>query len=75
MGILKHYRNYDSVYRAAFDFVSPAPAVPALVCAAPNDVFHQFGEAAAGSIPGATWAVVSTDADQAAQHLNAFIDG
>lgn len=74
VGLLKHYRNYDSVYRAAFDFVPPAPAVPALVCAAPNDVFRQFGEAAARSIPGATWAELPSDIGAAARRLNAFID-
>lgn len=73
VGILKHHRNYDSVYRAAFDFAPPVPSAPTLVCAAPNDVFHQFGEATAQSIPGALWEELPPDAERAAQRLNAFI--
>ena len=74
VGILKHYRNYDSVYRAAFDFAPAPPAVPVLVCAAQNDVFRRFGEAAARSIPGASWAELPSDIGAAARRLNAFID-
>ncbi len=73
VGILKHYRNYHSVYEAAFNFAAPAPAVPTLVCAAPNDVFHGFGAAAAQAIPNASWEELPQNAEDAAQRINAFI--
>ncbi len=46
--------------------------MPTLVCAAENDVFRQFGEAAADLIPGAAWAALPPSTDEAAKILGDF---
>ena len=78
VGILKQYRNYDAVWRAAFAYPArdrlPGLDVRTLVCAAEYDVFARFAEAAAGLTPEAQSQTLPDDPAGAAAVIARFLD-
>ena len=78
VGILKQYRNYDAVWRAAFAYpvrdTLPGLSVRTLVCAAESDVFARFSEAATGLTPRAERRALPGEADAATAVIARFLD-
>lgn len=78
VGILKQYRNYDAVWRAAFAYPTRAKLANlepgAMICAAEHDVFARFAEAAAALAPGAESAPLPGEAKDAAAVIARFLD-
>ena len=76
VAILKHYKNYEPVYRAVFADDHRARLktidVPTLVCSTERDVFHPFAADAAALVPGAKNAVLADNAALAAA-VNGFL--
>ena len=66
VAILKHYKNYEPVYRAMFADDLRARlktiGIPTLVCSTERDVFHSFSSDAAALVPCAKYAVLPDDA-------------
>ncbi len=78
-GVLKHYRNYDKVWAAMFDYpvrdrLQMIP-VRTLVASIEDDPFHQFAPEAAAMVPDGDYLMVDFQNDAIAKGVDDFLNG